>query len=101
MTERDTPQAPGSPYKTLILGNGQMREEIKVVSLPEELRDGGVTDLRHFTPIGWQWNGEMHYFKGICPNCERPIAGHDGDDRKLCHDALSGFDRAFDTPPGE
>lgn len=41
---------------------------------------------------------------GICPNCGEPIIDHDSDERKTCHDAVSGFRRYLDEhngiPPG-
>lgn len=41
---------------------------------------------------------------GICPNCDRPIIDHDAQERKECHDAVSGFRRYLDEhngiPPG-
>jgi hypothetical protein len=39
-------------------------------------------------------SGATSMAEGICPNCKRPIVEHDADDRKRCHDALSGYRRA-------
>lgn len=30
---------------------------------------------------------------GICPYCLIPISEHDAQERKVCHDALSGYQR--------
>jgi hypothetical protein len=30
---------------------------------------------------------------GICPECDKPIEDHDNDQRKACHDAVSGYRR--------
>lgn len=34
---------------------------------------------------------------GICPNCKVPISLHGPNERKHCHDALSGYRRHHPT----
>jgi hypothetical protein len=36
---------------------------------------------------------------GICPNCGRDIYDHDASERKVCHDAVSGYRRPLSENP--
>jgi len=57
--------------------------------------------------IGWFANAIMmgwdeharRYPPGICPNCGEPIIDHDSQERKRCHDAVSGYRR--ESPPAD
>jgi hypothetical protein len=51
------------PYGEVVMG----RSEGTAISLPYELRDGGVIDFSKETPIGWEHDGVLHFFKGKGP----------------------------------
>jgi hypothetical protein len=74
----------------------------------DEYFDSLVDYLRHLvdrhgfkeTPELWRSGRDIfdklhahNHGLGTCPNCGQPIIDHDSQERKACHDAVSGYGR--------